>query len=336
MNRRILLPLHLTKDQGKLVYKKENQAKLEAEPIEITLGDVTLPLEHLDVNRDIPSRWQSIKSIVNLSKTQDDWENVLRIMEGFQNASAPMKTQWKQFIVRRMSIAGQHHLILKAVQKASDTGLRLSDVALANTVFQTIHWKALESEWNPKETKKALDLAEELVELLEDDRHLGKKDVSIGDIRASPYTIAIPLEMAAVRAKRHTDVQDTDGKVSLYASRFMQATQQDEFLTKTLPDHLARISAPIEAKPKLIHTAQSVINLKGGIQSMIPVWIAVKTARHVLRKDMPLDSDAQKMEEEMAAALKAGEQSLNDALKISGITDMEGVIPKHMRLAEVA
>jgi hypothetical protein len=116
----------------------------------------------------------------------------------------------------------------------------------------------------------------------------------------------------------------------------MQATQQDDFLTKTLPDHLARISAPIETKPKLFQTVQSVIQLKGGIQSMIPVWIAVKTARQILGKDMPLDSDAQRMEEEMAAALKAGEQSLNDAMKISGMRDMEGVVPKHMRLAETA
>jgi hypothetical protein len=288
------------------------------------------------VNRDIPGRWQSIKSIIELSKTQDDWENVLRIMEGFHNASTPMKTQWKQFIVRRMSLAGQHHLILKAAQKASATGLRLSDVALANTVFQAVHCKALESEWDPKETKKALDLAEKLVELLDDDRHLGKKDVAIGDIRASPYTIAIPLELAAVRAKRHTDGQDTDGKVALYASRFMQATQQDDFLTKIFPDHLARISAPIEAKPKLFQTAQSVVQLKGGIQPMIPVWVAVKVARQVLKKDMPLDSDAQTMEEDMTVALKAGEQSLNDAMKIKGMRDMEGVIPKHMRLAEAA
>ena len=171
---------------------------------------------------------------------------------------------------------------------------------------------------------------------MDDNRHLGKKNVTIGDIRASPYTIAIPLELAAVRAKRHTDGQDTDGKVALYASRFMQATQQDDFLTKVLPDHLARISAPIEAKPKLFQTAQSVVMLKGGIQAMIPIWIAVKTARQVLRKDMPLDSDAQKMEEEMTAALKAAEQSLDDAMKIKGLNNMEGIIPKHMRLAEAA
>jgi hypothetical protein len=301
------------------------------------------------MNRDIPSRWKSIKSIVELSKTQDDWENVVRIMEGFQNASAPMKTQWKEFIVRRMNMAGQHHLILKAAQKASSTGLRLSDVAIARAIFQSVHSKALESEWDPKETKKALNLAERFVELLEDDQHLGKKDVVLGDIRASPYTIAIPLALAAVRAKRHTDGQDTDGKVALYASRFMNATQQkdfvtedgvtqqDNFLTKTLPDHLARASAPIsQAETKLYLISRSVIDLKGNMQSLIPLWIAVKTARQVLGTNMPLDSVAQKMEEDMAAALKAGEQSLKDEMKTKRLKDMEGVIPKFMRLAEAA
>lgn len=231
LNSKVLLPEHLTKDQRKLVYKQENRARLEAEPIEITLGEITLPLEHINRNRDQPSRWDTIRDVVEASKTPEDWENVVRMMEGFRDAGVRLKPRWFEKIVRKLNEAGMQHLVLKSLQRARETGLRLRDEGVVHQVFKGLHDKAAESEWDAAETKKALSFAEQIVELMEKEDHLGKSEPRPQDLRASPFVIAWPLELAAARAKLHTEGQDRDGKVMKYASRLMNAAHQDDFIS---------------------------------------------------------------------------------------------------------
>ena len=227
---KVLLPEHLTKEQRDLVYKQENRPRLEAEPIEITLGEVTLPLEHIDRNRDRPSRWDTVKQVVEQSKTAEDWENVVRMMEGFHDASVQVKDKWFQKIVRGMNEAGMHHLILKSLQRAGKTGMRLRSDGLVRTVFNTLHERAASSGWDEAETGKMLRLAEQLTELMESDEHLGKVETQKLDPRASPFTISVPLELAAVKAKKYQQGQDADGKVQKLATRLVNALNQDNFL----------------------------------------------------------------------------------------------------------
>lgn len=231
VNSKILLPEHLTKEQSQLVYKKENKARLEAEPMEITLGDVTLPLEHIDRMRDKPKRKTILRKVMQQSETPADWENVVRMLEGFHNAAIRINTPLMVMTVRRLNEAGMHHLVLKALQRAEKTGLRLKETSIVHQVFKGLHDKAARSAWDEAETTKALSFSEQVVELMENKEHLGRLDRGRNDLRASPWVIAVPLELAAARAKRHTDGQDKDGKVLKYASRLMNALHQDDFNT---------------------------------------------------------------------------------------------------------
>jgi hypothetical protein len=226
----VLLPEHLTKEQQQLVYKQENKARLEAEPIEITLGDVTLPLEHIDRNRDQPSRWETIKKVVEKSKTPEDWENVLRMMEGFVDAGIKLKSEWLQKVVRHLNKAQMQHLVLKALQRSNKTGLHLRDKNLTLYILQGLRNRAVMSEWDEEETGKMLRMTEQVIELLEDENHLGRQAPGPGDLRASPFVIAAPLELAAAAAKKRPTAQGHI-KVIKYASRLMNALQQGTFLT---------------------------------------------------------------------------------------------------------
>ncbi|KAF2702791.1 hypothetical protein K504DRAFT_474378 [Pleomassaria siparia CBS 279.74] len=311
INRRVLLPLHLTKDQAKLVYKLENKTKLEAEPIEITLGDVTYPLEHLNVNKDIPPRWPTVKKVVDLSKTDNDWENVVRMMEGFHDAGKLFKPSWKEMIVNKLADAGQYQLMFRTAQRAAVTGLRLDNPSLIKTVFATLEWRALNSNWDAQETKKALILAEQFTELLEDDEHMGRKvTVTTGDVRASPFTIALLLELAAARAKKHTGGNDVDGKVARYSTRLLQATKQDEFLTATLPDMIKVVTTPIEPQEAVQKTAGLVRDAKMAMRDLTRLWTAIRVAKEVLGSQMPMPADADKLENELRTELQNAEQAL--------------------------
>lgn len=237
LNSKVLLPEHLNKEQQDLVYKKENRARLEAEPITITLGNTTLPLEHIDRNRDQPSRWNTIRDVVKKSETAEDWENVLRMMEGFTEASVHLRPQWHEMIVRRMNQAGQQHLVLKALQRADKTGLKLVTEGVVSAVFKGLHDKAATSSWEKAETEKALSFAEQIVELMEAKEHMGgqRKHRQVEDYRTSPHVICVPAGLAAVRAKKHADGDDKDGKVKKYAGRLMNAISQNNFNTVSLP-----------------------------------------------------------------------------------------------------
>jgi hypothetical protein len=231
-NSKILLPSHLTKEQQKLVYKQENKAKLEAEPVEITLGDVTLALEHLDRNR-LPNRWATFKDIVAKSETREDWENVVRVLEGFESAGIKLSTDKQAMVVRRLNIEGMHHIILKALQRVKATGLRMREWRVLLQVLRAPYDKAALADWDEEETTKALRFAKQVAELLEDEEHCGGQ-VAEHDFRGKPAVIAVPTALAAVLAHKHSgDVQE----VKTLAGRLVAALKQDDYTVSTIPSY---------------------------------------------------------------------------------------------------
>lgn len=199
----MLLPLHLTPEQEKLVYKQANKAKLEAEPVEVTLGDVTLPLEPLDRNH-LPDRFNHVRDILTQSQTRDDWANVVRLLEGFENAGLHVAPRWQAMIIRRLNLAGMQSLVLQALQRVRVTGLHLTDYSILLQVLRGLHDKAAVAGWDQEETTQALRMAKQVVDLMEDkDHHAARRGSAPADHRGDPVVIALPTELTAVLAQRH-------------------------------------------------------------------------------------------------------------------------------------
>jgi hypothetical protein len=229
-NSKILLPLHLTAEQQKLVYKQENKAKLEAEPVEITLGDVTLALEHLDKLKT-PRRWQTIRNILEKSETREDWENVVRMVEGYHNAGIPLKPDQQALVVRHLNLKGMHHIILKALQRVEETGISMREWTVLRQVLRAVYDKAALSDWDEEETYKALRMAKQVAELLEYEHHCGGQPAE-HDFRGKPAVVAVPTALAAVHAHKHKgDVEE----VKTLAGRLLAAMEQDKYMVRTAP-----------------------------------------------------------------------------------------------------
>ncbi|RMZ68240.1 hypothetical protein GMOD_00004453 [Pyrenophora seminiperda CCB06] len=311
-NSKVLLPLHLTKEQQDLVYSQESRAKLESEPIEITLGDVTLPLEHLDKNR-LPDRRDTLVKIMSQSKTPEDWENVLRCVEGFVEAGWQLTPRTKESIIRKMNNAGMHHIILKGLQRVKESGLSLRYWVVTRQVLRGLHDKAAKSGWDKDETAKAMKMAKQVVELMESSEHHGHIDVksssdkeetsraserkepskpSTGDERPSgwngmdyrsdPEVIALPTELAAVMAERHGgDVEE----VKTMCGRLVAAMEQGKYM-----ETLDNLSAASQREPKFKKATDQAAEVGKFIYrllSQIMIWNALKTSRSVLGSDMP-------------------------------------------------
>lgn len=329
-NAKILLPQHLTKEQQKLVYLEENRAKLDSEPVEITLGDVTLPLQHIDRNRDQPDRSRHIGSIVAQSETKDDWENVVRLLEGLQNARIRVKPGWQEKILRHLNLNGMHHLILKLLQRPSATGVRLNHPKVVLPVLRGVHDQAALADWAQDETTKALRMAKQVVELMDHQDHrsarpqtgVPKDNVATRrDWPSQPVVVALPTEMAAVLADRHGG--DVD-EVARLANRLVNSLVQDSN-TVSLPLFSASLVPPIAdalqthldaMTARLRRTSDDFTNFTKQITAsiaqandlleLIIIWHALKVSQRVLGARMPMAEEAQKYETRIHGILTQG------------------------------
>ncbi|KAH7413824.1 hypothetical protein DE146DRAFT_601571 [Phaeosphaeria sp. MPI-PUGE-AT-0046c] len=324
-NSEILLPYHLTKEQEKLVFSTANKAKLEAEPIEVTLGDVTLFLKHLDRNR-LANRWATFRQVISQSETREDWENVVRMLEGFQEAGIQGKPDKYALVARQLNLAGMHHILLKALQRVKSTGLQMSYWQVTVQVLRAAYDKAALSEWEPEETKKALRFAKQVVELLEEEEHHTKPAKSRPedeeyDFRGRPGVVAVPTALSAVLAKKHGgDVED----VKVLAGRLIASMEQESY-TQHL-DALAKKFTLTEADfSKVAQQSSHVSHCLHDILELVWVENALKTSMQVLGDNMPMAKEAQQYSSRVSQLRSTGMEATKKLRTRGGKQAVAGV-----------
>ncbi|KAF2841304.1 hypothetical protein M501DRAFT_1000476 [Patellaria atrata CBS 101060] len=273
---KVLIPRHLNAEQERLVYKQANASRLETDPVIITIGDEDVRLEHINRLRDIPSYKKSLKEALDLCSTPQDWENVIELIKGYKKARIKLGPDMVERIVRKFNVAGMQHLMLQLFKQVAKTGFSLQHLNVSQLALQGCRYKAQDSDWNIEKTAKALDYAEEIIELLEHPLHGGGTPVlSKDDSRAQPVTIGAVLEIASLKADRTLNGKDTDGKVKMYTERLVQSIRHH-----ALPDFADLDTKPGQARSPGFHNMQI-------LSHWICVWHGLKLARKVLGPDMP-------------------------------------------------
>ena len=291
INSKVLLPEHLTKEQQKLVYKQSSRAKLETEPVEVTIGEVTLPLEFLDRNK-LPNRLRSLTEVIRKAETTEDWENVVRVVEGFHSAGIRVRPDWYDMVVRNLLEHGHSSIVLRALQRVKATGLRLDNYLVTFRLLRDCHDRAVRSDWDAEETKLALRYAQHVVELMEQEEHHAAPPRKAAeavqpDWRSKPFVIAAPLELTAVLAQKHSGNVDA---VKTLANRLVHALKQDNDATITT---VATSSKKSEADfPNKHSQYQGITAHCNGLLELLVIWNALRTAQAVLGADMPLAEEA--------------------------------------------
>jgi hypothetical protein len=136
----------------------------------------------------------------------------------------PINPPKQGFIVRRMNMHGMQYLILKALQRAKATGLRMRDRSLVLQVMRCVYEPPAMNDWDEEVTKKSFRMAKQITELLEDDEHRAGNFER--DFRGEPLVIAVPTALAAVLALRHGgDITE----VRTLAGRLVAALQQTNY-----------------------------------------------------------------------------------------------------------
>ncbi|RAL66521.1 hypothetical protein DID88_006211 [Monilinia fructigena] len=221
----LFLPAHLSEYDQELVYGDRHAQSLLTEPVKVQIGEEEFVLEHINRLKDVPSTVKGFRQILNLMTEPKDWDNLPNLLEGLHDCKRPLSGPLSCQMIRRAGLLGRMDTVIESARRVQYTGFSLRDEEVVMQVMYWIQHKAQISGFGEKETKQALAWAEIVVDLLEDPKHAGHKGPLLAedanDVRALPEVIGILLQLAAVRAVKHTDGKDVDGKVATYTTRLL-------------------------------------------------------------------------------------------------------------------
>jgi hypothetical protein len=234
MRENVFLPAHLSKPHQALVFGARHRKVLEDDPVTVEVSGENFQLKHIDRTKDQLGTVECLLKLVSLMKDKKDWDNLPIFLEGLRIAGRKLKPQYWEKLVRKAGQAGQQHTILECARRASRTGLVLKDLNLVREFMWWTQHKALSAGWTVQSTKKAFLMAEQIADLLEDEKHCGGTFLAASDPRARPEVVGILLQLAAAHAKLSTG-KDEDGKVEIYSKRLLGTLARKVNLREGLP-----------------------------------------------------------------------------------------------------
>lgn len=235
MRENIFLPAHLSKPHQALIFGARHQKVLEDDPVTVEVSGENFRLKHIDRMKDQPGTVEILLKFISLMKDKKDWDNLPIFLEGLRIAGRNLKPQYWEKLVRKAGQAGQQHIILECARRASRTGFVLKDLNLVREVMWWIQHKTLSTGWTAQSTKRALSMAEQIADLLEEEKHCGGSFLSGSDPRARPEVVGVLLQLVAAHAKLSSG-KDEDGKVEIYSRRLLGTLARKANLREALPE----------------------------------------------------------------------------------------------------
>ena len=210
-------------------------------------------------------------------KEKGDWDQAPVLLQGLKNAGIVLNSAWLKILVRKAAMAGRMDVMIECARRVDATGFRLKDPDLVSALMWGCQRKAIVSQFDTKETKKALAWAEMLVAMLEEDRHAGRRIAPDSDPQKRLEVVGGLLQLAAARAVPHPDSKDEDGLVRKYAEQVLVAS-----LGQDAPLDTARITlGNSEVKEKASMRAM-VVERNAWLRTTIPILHGMQVAQRVM------------------------------------------------------
>jgi hypothetical protein len=220
---KIFLPSHLSRQHQSLILKPKYEEELSTEPVIATIAEEDFQLQHIDRRKDVPNSRKTLFRAMTLMKDKKDWANLPNLLQGLKVAGTNTNSEHvKGAVVTNCMAAGRQEVLLECLRRVKDTGMQLKEPRFVVRIMLAMQRRAFSTDFHEHETAKALKWAEMVVALMEDPKHAGNKVLAgENDPRLQPEVIGILLELAAVRAVKHLESRDVDGKVAEYGARLV-------------------------------------------------------------------------------------------------------------------
>lgn len=306
-----------------------------------TIGGATVQLQPLDPVKRNVDRWNTLKHAVKLAQTKDDWTNVERLLEGYHKAGIKMKDRHINQVLRKIWVAGQHDRVLRLLERAHETGMRIQTQQVLSMLLWGMRGIATSSRWARKDVDRALTGARQIADLLESPQHAGgDRAVKPGDLRTLPITIAVPLELLAVKQIKHPS-KDPDARqaalhevrelanrlmnnLKIYGTSVRTSLRTNHSPLPNVTNKAANSRAPQDIMG-IVDSKKPVTNEEelgsrydkfklGQIRLLrsVPVWHAVALSKRLLGADMPEPAVADQMLAELHAIITESVQAVRE------------------------
>ncbi|KAK8208147.1 hypothetical protein IWZ01DRAFT_333704 [Phyllosticta capitalensis] len=310
----VILPKHLSPRESRIVFgTKHRDLFNQEEPVTATIGGTTVQLQPLDPVKRNVDRWNTLKHAVKLAQTKDDWTNVERLLEGYHKAGIKMKDRHINQVLRKIWVAGQHDRVLRLLERAHETGMRIQTQQVLSMLLWGMRGIATSSRWARKDVDRALTGARQIADLLESPQHAGgDRAVKPGDLRTLPITIAVPLELLAVKQIKHPSKDPDARQAALHEVRELANRLMNNLKIYGTSD-ITRVvdsKTPATNEEELGNRYDKYKLSQIRLLRAVPVWHAVALSKRLLGADMPEPAVADKMLADIHAIITESVQAV--------------------------
>lgn len=230
------MPAALSQQHRALIYKRSKDALLTADPgVTVTMSDeeevVLKPMDFFD-KPPLKSSLATFVKILSSNLDHATWSNMAPFLEGLASAKGVVPSAFYQKLTRNACEVGKESLIIRCVENARDTNVRLSTPGVARELFIALYKRAMKAGFTGTELESAYSRAEKLAVLLQDKQHCGgklrpytqnKKHFDV-DSRADPAILSVLLDLSAAKAAQdgQTD-EELNKKVVGYIRKVVHA-----------------------------------------------------------------------------------------------------------------
>ncbi|KAL5612969.1 hypothetical protein BROUX41_003953 [Berkeleyomyces rouxiae] len=216
---RIVLPYRLPAPQRKMVFSEDYRSRLQTDPIVIEVDGYEHRFETLNFKKkDMPNSRAILLKALRLMKTPADWENLVRLLNGYARSKRTIKLHDRFRIIREAGCTGNIWAIIDAMRQSEKSGLYLRHLPPVDEMMYWLCDKAIKSSWNAHETKQAATWATIVMDILEEPEHRRqKKTFAPRELHREPQVLAQYLLLLAARSVFHGDKLDVDGQVTKVA-----------------------------------------------------------------------------------------------------------------------
>ncbi|KAF2754649.1 hypothetical protein EJ05DRAFT_479086 [Pseudovirgaria hyperparasitica] len=200
---------------------------LELDPIAIKVGKADTTLTHFGGLTKLPKRKPAIHHFISLMKSEEDWHNLVLLLEGLEGTENGLSKALKVTVLHKIINEDKFSILVKIVGNPEKYGFRLTDPDISEGVITAIHQHASLHAWDSQRVRHAFKAADQFVDL--STRDFYRADPTV---QRNPHLIASALEMITklISLGVAGDLEKARGRE--YAERFMAVVKQENLWKK--------------------------------------------------------------------------------------------------------
>ncbi|KAF3396106.1 hypothetical protein F1880_006687 [Penicillium rolfsii] len=214
------IPSGLPNQQRRNMFKEKHRQRLEDEPITVAISETEdFTLRPMKIN-ELPTKKDAYE-VLRLIAATNEWKALVPFLNGLYISNLRLSSNRLAQLIRKASDAGKLSIIMECIRQGHRTGFHLRDLTVVQRLFYDIHVLAQNAEFKGSAVTKALNMAKQAVDLMDQDVEMHTSLAKAENPKHQPFVIGTLLELSAARAINEFGGKDQANEVLSYARKLV-------------------------------------------------------------------------------------------------------------------